>query len=123
MTDDDLSASPASGTAGEAALREWAELLVEFARVEGVESRGGGLLTALVQCVPQTGLGAEMAEHLGYERHAAAGRGSGNSRDGPSPKTITAEIGRVGLRARSRAGAFEPVPVAEAPPPSRQLVG
>ena len=35
MTDDDLSASPASGAAGEAAMRDWAELLAVRARFEG----------------------------------------------------------------------------------------
>ena len=34
-----------------------------------------------------------MAEHLGCERHAAEGRGSGNSRDGSTPKRARAEIG------------------------------
>jgi len=29
-----------------------------------------------------------MADHLGYERHDPAGRGSGNSRNGVYPKTV-----------------------------------
>ncbi len=114
MTDYDLLAQPAKGTAADdAVLRDWAELLVERARVEGVELNGdGGLLTALVQRVLQTSLEVEMAEHLGYERHAAVGRGSGNSRNGSSAKTVTTEIGRVGLRVpRDRAGTFAPVTV------------
>ncbi len=53
-----------------------------------------------------------MSEHLGYERHAAAGRGSGNSRNGSTPKTVTTEIGEVDLRVpRDRAGTFCPVTV------------
>ena len=92
-------------------MRAWAELLVARARSEGVELTGdGGLLTGLVRQVLQTGLEVEMAEHLGYGRRAVAGRGSGNSRNGSSPKRVMTEIGEVGLRVpRDRAGTFEPV--------------
>ena len=69
--------------ADEPAMRDWAAELVERARREGVELTGdGGLLTALVRQVLQTGLEVEMTDHLGYEPHAVAGRGSGNSRNG-----------------------------------------
>ena len=71
VTDQSMSAVPAKGAAGEAAMKEWAELLVARARGEGVELTGdGGLLTGLVRQVLQCGLEVEMAEHLGYERHA-----------------------------------------------------
>ena len=57
-------------------MREWAEQLVARARAEGVELTGdGGLLTAMVREVLQTGLEVEMADHLGYEPHDPAGRG------------------------------------------------
>ena len=53
-----------------------------------------------------------MTEHLGYERHAVEGRGSPNSRNGTTPKTVTAEIGEVELAVpRDRAGTFAPVTV------------
>ena len=39
-----------------------------------------------------------MAEHLGYEPHDPAGRGSGNTRNGSYAKTVTTEIGTVELR-------------------------
>ena len=59
-------------------MREWAEELVARAREEGVELTGDdGLLTELVRQVLQTGLEVEMTDHLGYEPHAAAGRGVG----------------------------------------------
>ncbi|OZF42609.1 hypothetical protein CH292_25585 [Rhodococcus sp. 14-2470-1a] len=45
--------------------------------------------------VLETALDAEMTEHLGYERHDAAGRGSGNSRNGTRSKTVLTEIGPV----------------------------
>ena len=101
-------------------MRDWAELLVARARSEGVELTGDGGLTGLVRQVLQCGLEVEMAEHLGYERHAVEGRGSGNSRNGTTPKTVTTEIGWVDLAVpRDRAGTFEPVTV----PKHRRLDG
>ena len=113
MTDQNMPAVPANGAADEAAMRDWAELLVAQARDEGVELTGdGGLLTGLVRQVLQTGLEVEMAEHLGYERHAVEGRGTPNSRNGSSPKWVKTEVGEVDLRVpRDRAGTFEPVTV------------
>jgi transposase-like protein len=94
-------------------LRDWAAELVDRARAEGVELTGDdGLLTALVRQVLQTGLEVEMTDHLGYERHDPAGRGSGNSRNGHYPKTVKTEIGEVDLRVpRDRNGGFEPATV------------
>ncbi|WP_353816812.1 IS256 family transposase, partial [Agromyces sp. SYSU T00266] len=52
---------------------------------------------------------AELADHLGYDRHETAGRGSGNSRNGSSPKTVRTEIGEVTVQVpRDRGGTFEP---------------
>jgi transposase-like protein len=106
----------------ELAMRDWAEALVARARADGVELTGeGGLLTGLVRQVLQTGLEVELEEHLGYERGDPAGRGSGNSRNGSYPKTVTTEIGQVELAIpRDRAGTFEPVTV---PKYQRQLDG
>ena len=103
-------------------MRDWAELLVARARTEGVGLTGeDGLLTGLVRQVLQTGLEVEMADHLGYERHAVEGRGSGNSRNGTTPKTVTTEIGQVNLAVpRDRAGTFAPVTV---PKHRRRLEG
>jgi len=97
----------------EPAMRDWAAELVTRARSEGVELTGDdGLLTALVRQVLQTGLEVEMSDHLGYEPHAVEGRGSGNSRNGSYPKTVTTEIGKVGLRVpRDRNASFDPVTV------------
>jgi putative transposase len=97
----------------EPAMRDWAAELVARARHEGVELTGDdGLLTALVRKVLQTGLEVEMTDHLGYEPHAVEGRGSGNSRNGSYPKTVTTEIGQVDLAVpRDRNGSFDPVTV------------
>jgi transposase-like protein len=97
------------------AMREWAEQLVARARAEGVELTGDdGLLTAMVRQVLQTGLEVELADHLGYEPYDPAGRGSGNSRNGSSAKTVTTDVGDVSLRVpRDRNGTFEPQTVSK----------
>ena len=106
----------------EPAMRDWAAELVERARTEGIELTGeNGLLTALVRQVLQTGLEVELTDHLGYEPHAVEGRGSGNSRNGSYPKTVTTDVGTVDLRVpRDRNGSFDPVTV---PKGQRRLSG
>ena len=69
----------------------------------------------------QTSLNVELTDHLGYERHAVEGRGSGNSRNGAYPKTVSTEVGQVTLDVpRDRNGTFEPVLV---PKGQRRLDG
>src|SRR6266508_2099961 len=70
----------------------------------------GGFLSELVRSVLERGLQAELAEHLGYGRHEPAGRGSGNSRNGSTPKTVQTEVGPIDVKVpRDRAGTFTPV--------------
>ena len=70
----------------------------------------GGFLSELVRAVLERGLQAELAEHLGYGKHEAAGRGSGNSRNGSTAKTVQTEVGPIDVRVpRDRAGTFTPV--------------
>jgi putative transposase len=45
-----------------------------------------GLLKQLTKALVERAMNAEMSHHLGYEKHAAEGRGSGNSRNGNSRK-------------------------------------
>lgn len=66
--------------ADEVDQKQLAEQLLAQAKEQGVELMGpNGLLNQLTKNVLETALDAEMTEHLGYERHDAAGRGSGNS--------------------------------------------
>lgn len=104
------------------AMREWAEQLVARARAEGVDLTGDdGLLTAMVRQVLQTGLEVELADHLGYEAYDPVGRGSGNSRNGTSRKTVTTDVGDVELAVpRDRNGTFDPQTV---PKHQRRLDG
>lgn len=54
-------------------------------------------------------MAAEMTEHVGYEKHDAAGHHSGNSRNGKSAKTIKGTFGELALETpRDRNGTFEP---------------
>jgi putative transposase len=103
-------------------MRDWAAELVDRTRTDGLELTGeNGLLTALVRQVLQTGLEVELTDHLGYEPHAVEGRGSGNSRNGSYPKTVTTDIGTVDVRVpRDRNASFDPVTV---PKGQRRLTG
>jgi putative transposase len=103
----------AASEAGGGSMRDWAQELVGRAREEGVSLTGEeGLLTSMVKEVLQAGLDVEMSEHLGYEPYEATGRGSGNSRNGAYPKTVSTDVGPVQLRMpRDRQGTFEPVTV------------
>lgn len=76
--------------------RQFAEQLLAQAKEQGVELvELNGLLNDLTKNVLETALDAEMAEHLGYDKHDPAGRGSGNSRNGAQAKTVLTEIGPV----------------------------
>ena len=47
-----------------------------------------GLLEDLTKRLIERALEREMTHHLGYELHSPAGRNSGNSRNGKTPKTV-----------------------------------
>lgn len=69
----------------------------------------GGFLPEMIKAVLERGLAAEQTAHLGYERGDPAGRGTANSRNGTTPKTLATEVGDVALDVpRDRAGTFEP---------------
>jgi transposase-like protein len=89
---------------------ELADQLLGKAQAEGVELLGpDGLLSQVTKAVLERALAEEMTGHLGYEKHDPSGRGSGNSRNGTTGKTLLTDIGAVGLEVpRDRAGTFEP---------------
>jgi putative transposase len=54
-------------------------------------------------------LDAELTAHLGYERYAASGRNSGNSRNGHRPRTLRTSAGDLTVTVpRDRQGEFQP---------------
>ena len=68
-----------------------------------------GLLKQLTKQLLERAMSAEMTEHVGYEKHDAAGNNSGNSRNGKSAKTIKGSFGTMPLEVpRDRNGTFEP---------------
>ena len=69
----------------------------------------GGFLPEMIKAVLERGLQAELTDHLGYDKGDRAGNGTGNCRNGTTPKTISSEVGDVPLDTpRDRAGSFEP---------------
>ena len=93
----------------------WLDELIDGAQQGGVRLTGeGGFLPEMIKAVLERGLAAELTDHLGYEQGDPAGRGSPNSRNGSTPKTVSTEIGPVPLDVpRDRASTLEPRLVAK----------
>ena len=89
------------------------ELLRDYQKPEDLLGQNG-LLKQLQKRLLEKALGAELTVHLGYGKHDPAGRNSGNSRNGTSPKTMKGEFGNLELATpRDRNGSFEPQIVAK----------
>ena len=105
-----------------------AEKLAELGSMEAVQDSGAfdelmgqidrgeiqldgkeGFIQQIIRAGLERGLNAELTEHLGYEKHDAQGRGSGNSRNGHYPKTVSTIGGDIEVSMpRDRAGTFVP---------------
>ena len=85
------------------------------AREGGLQLAGeGGLLAQLTKRLVESALEGEITDHLGYDRHDAAGRDGRNSRNGHRSKTVLTEVGPVEIDVpRDRDGSFEPKIVAK----------
>jgi len=84
------------------------QLLANYSKPEDLTGEDG-FFKQLKKALIERALGAELTEHLGYEKGGPAGRGSGNSRNGTSSKTLLTEDGEVEISVpRDRAGSFEP---------------
>jgi len=89
------------------------ELLKDYQKPEDSLGRDG-LLKQLQKRLLEKAMGAELTVHLGYDKHDSAGKNSGNSRNGTSPKTLKGEFGNLELETpRDRNGSFEPQIVAK----------
>jgi putative transposase len=85
------------------------QLLSDYRKPEDLLGEEG-LFKQLKKALIERALGAELTEHLGYEKGNPAGRGSGNNRNGVSPKTILTDDGEIEISVpRDRAGTFEPL--------------
>src|SRR5713226_5129190 len=84
------------------------KLLGDYQKPEDLIGENG-LLKQLTKALVERALNAELTHHLGYEKNDADGRGSGNSRNGASRKTLTGDFGEVEIEVpRDRVGDFEP---------------
>jgi putative transposase len=84
------------------------QLLANYSKPEDLLGEEG-LLKQLKKALIERALGAELSEHLGYEKGDPAGRGSGNNRNGFSAKTVLTDGGEIEISVpRDRAGTFEP---------------
>lgn len=68
-----------------------------------------GVLNGLTKRLVERALEGDMTSHLGYEKHAAEGRGTGNSRNGATPRNVLAGSGEIEIEVpRDRNGEFDP---------------
>lgn len=68
-----------------------------------------GLLKQLTKAVVERALQAEMAAHLGHDKHEPVANPAGNTRNGTSRKTLKGEFGELPIDIpRDRQGNFEP---------------
>ena len=77
---------------------------------DGLELLGpDGVLTELTSRLMNRAMQVELTDSLGYEAGDPAGRGSGNNRNGTSPKRVLTDAGAVPVKVpRDRNGEFEP---------------
>src|ERR1041384_8628661 len=74
----------------------------------------GGLIIQLAGRVIEAALGAELTDHLGYPPGQAPPGGTGNVRNGSTPKTLKSDLGEVAINTpRDRQASFEPRLVAK----------
>ena len=84
-------------------------LAAELAKDIKSEKDLGTLTQQLIKLTVETVLNAEMDEHLGYQKHAPQGRGTGNNRNGYSTKRLKGQHGEVTIQTpRDRNSSFEP---------------
>ena len=108
-------ADPAPAVGLDAIDEQLIARLAGRAREGGLQLAGeGGLLAQLTKRLVESALDGEITDHLGYDRHDAAGRDGGNSRNGHRAKTVLTEVGPVEIEVpRDRDGSFEPKIVAK----------
>lgn len=109
--DDTEDTTPAAPTAGLDGLDEQLiSQLIDRAKSGGLQLTGeGGVLQQLTKRLLESALDGEITDHLGYDKHDPAGRGSGNSRNGSRSKTVLTDVGPVEITVpRDRDASFEP---------------
>jgi putative transposase len=88
---------------------ELVDELLAGAKTEEEIVGSGGLLSQLTKRLVERAMEVELTDHLGYEPHQEPPGGSGNTRNGATPKTLSTEHGPVRIKTpRDRDGSFEP---------------
>ena len=72
------------------------QILHDYEKPEDLLSENG-LLQQLTKALVERALNGELTHHLGYEKHSPAGRNSGNSRNGTTPKTLKGKRGQIDI--------------------------
>ncbi len=84
------------------------QLLKDYQKPEDLLGESG-LLQQLTKALIERVLQGELTQQLGYEKYARAGKTTGDSRNGSSPKTLKSKHGTVPIDVpRDRKGEFEP---------------
>ena len=107
LADEESAAKRLAGAVSDEAV----DRMIADAKETGISLLDGpdGLIGQLTARIIERALGAEMDDHLGYEKGDLAGRGTGNSRNGHHGKTVTTQAGPVRISVpRDRNSEFEP---------------
>lgn len=107
LTDEESAAKRLADAVSDEAV----DRMIADAKETGISLLDGpdGLIGQLTARIIERALGAEMDDHLGYEKGDPAGRGTGNSRNGHYGKTLTTQAGPVRISVpRDRNAEFEP---------------
>jgi putative transposase len=84
------------------------QLLPKYEKPEDLLGENG-LLKQLTKALMERALEAEMATHLGYEKHGAGEKKNDNRRNGKSRKTLKGDFGEIEITTpRDREATFEP---------------
>jgi putative transposase len=82
-------------------------LLANYKKPEDLSSEHG-LLKQLTKALVERALQAEMADHLGHDKHEPVSNATGNALNGKSRKTLKGEFGELPIEIpRDREGSFE----------------
>ncbi|WP_192839868.1 transposase, partial [Ferrovum sp. JA12] len=98
------------------------QLLAGYQKPEDILGEHG-LLKQLTKAVVERALQAEMAAHLGHDKHEPIANTAGNARNGTSRKTLKGEFGELPIEIpRDRQSSFEPQLIPETSNPAGQTL-
>lgn len=88
-------------------------LLADYKKPEDLIGENG-ILKQLTKAIVERALQAELAIHLGHDKHAPVANDAGNTRNGSSAKTLKGDFGALPVDIpRDRDGSFEPQLIAK----------